>query len=521
MSVEETTDATAELMLTLATPGAGPTVFDFACGTGTLLRTACARAMASGHAVRVFGQDASKAHARIAFARLALLAQQTNSPIELRIRAGDSLTADADPGLTVDTVVCNPPFGIQDWGHELLAIDERWEYGGLPPRTEPELAWVQHALAHLKPGGRAALLMPPAAASRSAGRQIRTELLRRGRLRAVLALPAGAVRGTSVGPHLWLLEHPTAEPDNHQVLLADLTNEEHLQTDQRSTAAAAWESGSSSGISHDVADWFSVLDLLEGQVDLTPGRRLRRPPPARADSESVIKTLDELRFQTANVTALLPESLRPSAASADNLQLMSVGTLLRHRVVALHRGRAPQVDLTSGPAIVSQDVSRGKGPSGRASADGLLIATNDILIPAIAEGVVARVATPDQIGALLGSGVHLLRVDPAQLDPWYVAGMLASRSNAHQAGMVLTPTRGTTRVDVKRLQIPLLPLQRQHEYGTAFRQLTALESQLSRTQAAGAEALRALADGLTELSLDPQDLSRLSHDPDHKENGCI
>ncbi|MFD4794046.1 substrate-binding domain-containing protein, partial [Streptomyces anulatus] len=41
----------------------------------------------------------------------------------------------------------------------------RWEYG-LPARAEAELAWVQHALAHLREGGTAVLLMPPAAAAR-------------------------------------------------------------------------------------------------------------------------------------------------------------------------------------------------------------------------------------------------------------------------------------------------------------------------------------------------------------------
>ncbi|GAA3499183.1 hypothetical protein GCM10019016_062870 [Streptomyces prasinosporus] len=75
--------------------------------------------------------------------------------------------------------------------------DPRWEYG-FPARTESELAWVQHALARLRDGGTAVLLMPPAVASRRSGRRIRADLLRRGALRAVVALPAGAAPPYSV-----------------------------------------------------------------------------------------------------------------------------------------------------------------------------------------------------------------------------------------------------------------------------------------------------------------------------------
>ncbi|NEB82780.1 N-6 DNA methylase, partial [Streptomyces anulatus] len=103
----------------------------------------------------------------------------------------DTLRADAFGRLATDTVLCHPPFNDRNWGHDELAYDPRWEYG-FPARVESELAWVQHALARLRDGGTAVLLMPPAAASRRSGRRIRADLLRRGALRAVIALPAGA-----------------------------------------------------------------------------------------------------------------------------------------------------------------------------------------------------------------------------------------------------------------------------------------------------------------------------------------
>ncbi|HMA45945.1 MAG TPA: N-6 DNA methylase, partial [Frankiaceae bacterium] len=134
---------------------------------------------------------------------------------------GDSLRDDGFAALTAEAVLCNPPYGDRDWGHDELAYDTRWVYG-LPSKAEPELAWVQHCLAHLAVGAPAVLLMPPAAAERAAGRRIRAELVRSGALRAVVALPAGAAVPLHVGLHLWLLERPREQAGSpRDVLFVD------------------------------------------------------------------------------------------------------------------------------------------------------------------------------------------------------------------------------------------------------------------------------------------------------------
>lgn len=189
-----TPDSLAGLMAALAGPAAR-TVLDPACGTGTLLR-------AVPGATALHAQDSSPELAALAALRLAL-----NGPAQVRAAAADSLRADAFPQDTVDAVLCHPPFNERGWGHEELAYDPRWEYG-FPARTESELAWVQHALAHLREGGTAVLLMPPAVAARRSGRRIRADLLRRGALRAVVALPAGAAPPYGIPLHLWVLRRP-------------------------------------------------------------------------------------------------------------------------------------------------------------------------------------------------------------------------------------------------------------------------------------------------------------------------
>ncbi|MBP0461162.1 HsdM family class I SAM-dependent methyltransferase, partial [Streptomyces montanisoli] len=148
------------------------TVLDPASGTGSLL---CAVERSGA----LYAQESAPELAALTALRLVLCTDPGTAHIA--VAAGDTLRADAFPRLAADAVLCHPPFNERNWGHDELAYDPRWEYG-FPARTESELAWVQHALARLRPGGTAVLLMPPAAASRRSGRRVRADLLRRGAL---------------------------------------------------------------------------------------------------------------------------------------------------------------------------------------------------------------------------------------------------------------------------------------------------------------------------------------------------
>lgn len=233
-------------MAALVETGSRParTVLDPATGTGALLR-------ALSRPTALYAQDADPDLAALTALRLAL-----NSTVEsytVAVRAGDTLRADAFPQLAVDAVLCHPPFNERNWGHDELAYDPRWEYG-FPARTESELAWVQHALAHLREGGTAVLLMPPAAASRRSGRRIRADLLRRGALRAVVALPAGAAPPYGIPLHLWVLRKPGAGVrPSPELLLVD--------TAEPAEPAAATAATPASG-GRDRLDWQAVRSAV-------------------------------------------------------------------------------------------------------------------------------------------------------------------------------------------------------------------------------------------------------------------
>ncbi|GAB3895260.1 hypothetical protein GCM10029964_074890 [Kibdelosporangium lantanae] len=284
------------------------TVLDPACGTGSLL------VAFAGRDATLLGQEIDPGLAALAEVRLAL----RNVPTE--VHAADSLLNDAYRGRFADVVVCDPPVGERQWGHEELMHDERWEYG-IPPRMESELAWVQHALAHVKPMGLVAILMPPSVAARRSGRRIRAELLRRGALRAVIALP---------GPvHLWLLRRPGPEVDQN-LLVVEATTKEWEQAGRLVLSAwRAFDDPSDSGVLNQPGVYRSVpvLDLLGEEVDLTPARNL--PVTSAPDTaEKLLAGHRELSSRLASLGPMLP-AVDWTGAARERRVTMTVAELIK------------------------------------------------------------------------------------------------------------------------------------------------------------------------------------------------
>ncbi|GHG79386.1 N-6 DNA methylase [Streptomyces glebosus] len=544
----------AALMAELAA-SAGPlgSVLDPACGAGALLTAAQERAgqeTADGAEgagttappadapVTLHGQEADPDLAALTALRLALSAP--GAPV--RVRAADTLRADAFPDLAADAVLAHPPFNERNWGHDELAYDPRWEYG-FPARTESELAWVQHALARLRPGGTAVLLMPPAAASRRSGRRIRADLLRRGALRAVIALPAGAAPPNGVPLHLWVLRKPGGgqPPAPHLLVVdtADLAPGTPAGRDRpdwqsvHTTAVEAWQTFDREGGLEEqpgVRRSLAAIDLLDDDVDLAPARHL--PPPAAAGGPAELARVRErLTATLARTTELTPRPAAgdavPDPAATARRPLTTVGELARSGALVLRAGGAGTAATSGGtlpmgatppeggrepveaPAVLTDhDVLGGGAPSGalpEAPASGpaeeaVLLREGDVVVPVLGGGAVARVVDEATAGAALGRNLTLLRPDPAALDPWFLAGFLRGTANTRQASSYASTA---TRLDVRRLHLPRLPLAEQRRYGRRFRELADFEGALRLASRLGEQLVQGLHDGLTEGSVAP------------------
>jgi N-6 DNA Methylase len=489
----------ADLMAELAVPRHEEvTVFDPAAGTGELL----AAAFTHG-AWDVCGKELDSGLAALAHLRLNVL--KDNGPYSAAVIAGDSLRDDQLPGIQADVALCHPPFADREWGMEELAHDSRWVYG-TPPKSEPELAWVQHCLAHLVPGGIAALLLPPAVASRASGRRIRAELLRRGVLRAVIALPSGAVRPRHVPVHMWLLTRPDGRvPLDPRVLLVDgatLTDREAENgegTDAgwgsfRAMTLRAWQafagedapSANTLEEAEAPGDWRIVraIDLLDESVDVSPARHVAPPQAALSPS----RTRDEVRvlsrrLHTAMATAqaALPSEDWRLADRDQGWHAMTVDDLVRTGMAEFYRAssKRPEVLLRSGDVIVSAVAGASRG---------IVVVTRESLMA-------------KDSGIALRPHEHLIRPAPEVLDPWFLAGFLAAPANVKQASY----GTAATRIDARRLTVPLLPIDQQRRYAAVFQRLHQLADAVTQVNGLAAELADLLAWSLADGTLQPPD----------------
>ncbi|MEO3814420.1 N-6 DNA methylase [Sphaerisporangium sp. B11E5] len=454
----------AALMTRLAAPEGG-TVLDPACGVGTLLLPL----LAGDAPVEVVAQEIGETPAVLTAVRLLLAGAVA------RVAAGDSLRQDAFPDLRADAVVCDPPFNERSWGYEELTGDPRWEYG-LPPRGEPELAWAQHCLAHTRPGGLVAILMPAAAAGRRPGRRIRGNLLRAGALRAVVTLAAG-------GPDLWLLRRPRpGERPPSAVLLMDASED-------LAAVEPAWRAfgADPDAPPPDGARAVRIIDLLDDEVDLAPARHLPRP----GDDPALGFAAARERFREA--AAALPGAVPALTVPAETRDLpgATVAELARAGLVTVHQG-PPRLATDGGevPVLTAADLARGGTPTGRTPYDpGLIVLEPGDVVAAITGADTAARAVTEG-GAVLGPQLHLYRVDHERMDADFLAGCLRFAGTARPA------PGGASRVDARRLRVPRLSLEEQREYGRAFRELLALEDRLRETAALGESLVRLGFDGL-------------------------
>jgi hypothetical protein len=164
----------------------------------------------------------------------------------------------------------------------------------------------------------------------------------------------------------------------------------------------------------------------------------------------------------------------------DGIRVATLGDLAKAGSVFLRRAAsaqdAPDDTVTREPIMTPRDIALGLPPSEVRPVDtdpvtNPPIRAGDVLVPAMARRVIARVATDEDAGAYPSSGVYVIRTDPAVIDPWYLAGYLSSTGGGRQAASVSSTVGSPGRVDPRRVRIPLLPLDAQRAYGDAFRRL--------------------------------------------------
>jgi type I restriction enzyme M protein len=183
-------------MVALVQPQLGETIQDPAAGTGGFL-------IAANHYVRehvdIEAQD-EKTYRRYRkqfhgmelvqdthrLGLMNLMLHNLESDEESGIRFGDTMTNDYQLLPKADVVLTNPPFGTKKGGG--LPTREDFTY----PTSNKQLAFLQHIYRTLKPGGRAAVVLPDNVLfEANTGADIRRDLMEKCNLHTVLRLPTG------------------------------------------------------------------------------------------------------------------------------------------------------------------------------------------------------------------------------------------------------------------------------------------------------------------------------------------
>lgn len=370
------------------------------------------------------------------------------------VRVGDALRSDrfaASRG-TARAVLCVPPPAMRQWPAADLAADPRWRYG-LPDAADPDLAWVQHCLAHLRPGGVAVVVVSPVTGQRPSGRHVRAALVRAGVLRDVIALPDGLAEG---GALVWVLRRGG---DERSVRMVDLTG---LAPADVPLDHTAWEPVFAAD---DPAVVRSVpqVELLDGDTVLVPARFLR--PATSLDDLGPVTA--RLRRLYADLARALPRPAPPRAAGR------------RADVTLAELERALAI------TILPRDATPRAG---------------DLIFRTMGRDPVVAEGTPDDERGV----AQVVEIDPDRLDPHFVAMFV--RADARAAPVANTHS-ALTRDDVRRCRIPRMPLPEQRRYGEAFRRLSELTTVAARLAAATDVVVAQTVHGLTAGALDPTALA--------------
>ncbi|MBX3408605.1 MAG: type I restriction-modification system subunit M [Phycisphaeraceae bacterium] len=209
-------------------PKTGPrkrleSVFDFACGSGSLLLNVRHRmneaSGGKGGIGKIYGME--KNITTYNLCRMNMLLHGVKDT-EFEIYHGDTLTNDWDwlretnPAKkpTFDAVVANPPFSYRwDLG-EAVAEDMRFKAHGVAPRSAADFAFLLHGLHYLKDDGVMAIILPHGVLFRGGVEErIRKKLLTDGHIDTVIGLPANLFYSTGI-PVCILVLKKCKKPDD-------------------------------------------------------------------------------------------------------------------------------------------------------------------------------------------------------------------------------------------------------------------------------------------------------------------
>lgn len=407
-----------------------PVVLDPACGVGDRLEAAADR---YGDAVALVGRDDDES--AITAARAALRTHPLAGPCDVEV--GGALARGS-----AAAVVC-----VADPRRRPAVRSD----GSGTDDAVP--AWVRYALGLTRAGGVAVVAVPAASGAHAAGAATRVDLVRRGLLRTVVALPPSP---DTPARCLWVLRQTAGRGDDVRMIdLSGVADPAELPT-----RSGAWHR------IVDDADPAVVgrvprVALLDGAADLTPARYVA--PRWNGAAARLAELTTRLRTVYDQVAAVLPTPT-PSGARTARDQVT---------VAELERGRALSIMVRDASPHPGDVVLRSGGR-----------------VPLVVE---EDQDVPDGV-------VQILAPARERLDASFVALFLRPELAAMPPA---SPSGGPSRDDLRRCRLPRMPLPEQRRYGDAYRRLLAVGRLTTDLAGLTGSVLDQTAHGLTTGALLP------------------
>ena len=208
-----------DCMVRLMKPQPGEVIQDPAAGTGGFL-------VAAEHFIKEATDDLYELSPAQAFfqrnnaligmelvpdtQRLALMNLMLHG-IEGTLLLGDSLTPDGENLGKADLILTNPPFGTKKGGGR----PNRPDFSITADTSNKQLAFVEHIIRALKPGGRAAVVLPDNVLFEdNTGRRLRQWMMELADLHTILRLPTGIFYAQGVKTNVLFLRKGKTERGN-------------------------------------------------------------------------------------------------------------------------------------------------------------------------------------------------------------------------------------------------------------------------------------------------------------------
>ncbi len=316
--------AVVRLLTRILEPKPSDWVYDPACGSGGMLIEAANEVLESGGSLaqmRFWGQEASMTTAAIA--RMNLYIHDIE---DAKVVRGDTLR---EPKLLdrhgrlqrFDIVIANPPFSLKNWGADSWTSDP-WGRAtcGVPPRTNGDMAWVQHMVASMKPStGRLGLVMPHGVLFRGGAEgRIRECLIKSDQMEALIGLPPNLFYSTTIPACLLIFRTTKLPAHQGHVLFVDGSrrftkgrNQNSMDEVDIEAILSAYREDGDRGKDETVpARLVPHAEIEANGWDLNIGRYLKAGAAETLDVPTALAALREAQVKLREAEAKLDERLK-------------------------------------------------------------------------------------------------------------------------------------------------------------------------------------------------------------------